>query len=155
MARAVDPVPQILDDAGNPFIDAKLFTFESGTSTLKTTYADANQTIANANPVLIPADGRWPNIFYTGIAKQIMTATVNGVPDQQIWERDPVGDNNPNDSISNWSAVIIYNINDLVQGTDAAFYKSITDGNTNNDPTTSPAFWEEFKLITCWNTNLT
>jgi len=102
MARAVNPVPQILDDAGNPFVDAELFTFESGTSTLKTTYSDANQTIANPNPILIPSNGRWPNIFFTGIAKQKMNATKNGIPGTNIWERDPVGDSSPNDSISNW-----------------------------------------------------
>lgn len=151
MARAVNPVPQELDDAGEPLVRAKLYTYESGTDTLKTTYSDANQTKKNANPLILTGSGRWPNIFFTGIAKQKLTSS----DDVQIWERDPVGDSNPNDSISNWSSVITYNINDLVQGSDGAFYKSITDGNTNNDPTTSAAFWEEFKLLTVWNTNVT
>jgi len=154
MARAGNPVPQISDDAGKPFVDAELSTFESDTSTRKDTFSDVNETIKNDNPILIGGGGRWPNIFFTGIAKQVMNATVKGVPGVQIWERDPVGGTNPNDSISNWSALIIYNINDLVQGSNTLFYKSITNGNINNDPTQSPEFWEEFKLITVWNPNV-
>ena len=61
MSRFTNPVPQYLDGAGNPLVNAKLTFFASGTSTLITTYADDLETIANANPILLDASARVPN----------------------------------------------------------------------------------------------
>ena len=78
---------QYSDDPGNPLIDGKLFIYESGTLTLKDTFADINLTIANTNPVILDGAGRQPNVWFEGFAKIILTSS----DDVQIEERDPIG----------------------------------------------------------------
>lgn len=46
-----------LDDNGNPLAGGKLYTYEAGTSTPKTTYTSKDQSAANTNPVILDADG--------------------------------------------------------------------------------------------------
>ncbi len=73
MARFGEINAQYFDDAGDPLGSGKLYFYESGTTTLKTTYSDINFTIANTNPVILTAAGRQPNIFFDGNAKAILT----------------------------------------------------------------------------------
>ena len=89
--RAVNPVPQPADAAQDTLVEGKSYFFDSGTNNPLTTYADSLLTMANAHPVPHDAAGRLPNVFFEGSAKWRLTATINGVPDQLIWERDPVG----------------------------------------------------------------
>ena len=84
MARFGD-FDQYLDDAGDPLVEGKLYFYESGTTTPKTTFADINNSIPNTNPVLLSAAGRQPNIFFDGVAKVILTDN----DDVQIAVRDP------------------------------------------------------------------
>jgi hypothetical protein len=46
-----------IDADGNPLAGGRLFTFEAGTSTPKATYTTKAGTIANANPVILDANG--------------------------------------------------------------------------------------------------
>jgi hypothetical protein len=136
MARYGDLDTQYFDDAGDPLINGKIFFFESGTTTPKPTFADVNFTIPNAHPVLLTAAGRQPNIFFQGVAKAVL-ATSAGV---QILVRDPVGETastfgNP------WIASKDYNANDVVQGSDGDFYRSLVNGNVNNNPVTTSGSW--------------
>lgn len=66
-------IEQYLDSAGNPLPGAKLYFYESGTTTPITTYSDSAQTVANPNPVVSAADGRLPPIYYSGSARVVLT----------------------------------------------------------------------------------
>jgi hypothetical protein len=151
MARFGNPVTQYLDDAGNPLINGKLYFYESGTTTLKDTYSDVNLSIANPNPVLLSGSGRMPNVFFNGTARVVLTKN----DDTQIWDRDPVGGEAEEGVFSPWNLLTVYNVPDIVVGSDGNFYISITNGNQNNDPTTSPSNWTQFRLVRVWNTNET
>ena len=72
MARFGD-FDQYLDNAGDPLVSGKIYFYESGTTTFKTTYADVNNSIPNTNPVILTAAGRQPNVFFDGVAKAILT----------------------------------------------------------------------------------
>jgi len=70
------------------------------------------------------------------VAKAVL-ATSAGV---QILVRDPVGETastfgNP------WIASKDYNANDVVQGSDGDFYRSLVNGNVNNNPVTTSGSW--------------
>ena len=143
---------QYFDDAGDPLVLGKIYFYEPGTNnTLKDTFADVNLTIPNTNPVLLTAAGRQPNIFFSGSARAVLT----DADEVQIEVRDPVGGDSAIGSFSNWNADTIYNIPDIVIGSDGNFYISIDDGNSANDPTGSPAFWTQVRFIRVWNTNET
>ena len=149
--RFINPVPQFLDGSGNPLISGKLYVYESGTNTLKNTFADVDLSIPNTNPVILGGDGRTPNIFFQGSAKIILTDD----DDVQIWERDPVSAEEIGGAFSDWTATFTYSTGDIVQGSDGNYYQSITNNNQGNDPTISPANWEEIEFIRVWNTNVT
>jgi len=61
--RFVQPLQQILDPTGVPYVGAKAFFYATGTSTFQNTYADVRCTVPNANPILTNSGGFWPNIF--------------------------------------------------------------------------------------------
>ena len=150
--RSVNPVPQPQDSAGDTLVDAKMFYFESGTNVPLTTFADSLLTIANSHPVLLDAAGRLPNVFFEGSAKQRLTATILGVADTLVWERDPVGSEASTGEFALWNPLIIYDIPDIAKGSDAAFYISIANANQGNDPTTpSPTKWSEIRFIGVYN----
>lgn len=68
---------------------AKLYFYTTGTSTPKTTYSDAALTIANANPVVADANGKFGDIFLgAGLYKAILKDNL----DVTIWTADPIGD---------------------------------------------------------------
>lgn len=58
MAR-ISPTPKFraLDSNGDPLAGGKLYTYEAGTTTPKTTYTDNSEGTANANPVILDSDG--------------------------------------------------------------------------------------------------
>lgn len=150
MSRFEDPVPQFLDNAGDPIPGGKLFFYESGTSTPKATYADASQTIANTNPVILSASGRVGNVFYDGLARVVL----KDEDDAQVWDRDPVGSSQIAGSIADWSSIATYGTNDIVRSGDGV-YQSLQSNNINKDPATNSDYWEEVRFIQVWNTNVT
>lgn len=75
-----------LNDNGKPLAGGKLNFYETGTTTRKYTYADKNQVVPNANPVVLDATGRAPNIFFSGEAKVVITDS----GDVQVESIDPV-----------------------------------------------------------------
>lgn len=150
--RAVNPVPQPADAAQDTLVEGKSYFFDSGTNNPLTTYADSLLTTANAHPVPHDAAGRLPNVFFEGSAKWRLTATINGAPDQLVWERDPVGSEAVTGEFALWNPLIIYNIPDIAKGSDAAFYISDANANQGNDPTTpSPTKWSEFRMMLIYN----
>jgi len=136
MARYGDLGTQYFDDAGDPLVSGRIYFYETGTTTPKTTYADVDFTIPNTNPVILTAAGRQPNIFFDGVAKAIL-ATSTGT---QILVRDPVGDT-ANSFGNPWIASKRYTSNDVVQGSDGQYYVSLINGNVNNNPVTTTGSW--------------
>lgn len=64
MAKYLSPFSgrQFIDANGSPYSGAKLFTYESGTSTKVTVYKDSSGSSSHANPIILntrgePADG--------------------------------------------------------------------------------------------------
>ena len=140
---------QYLDNAGDPLAEGKLYFYESGTTTPKTTYSDVNNSIPNTNPVLLSAAGRQPNIFFEGVAKVILTDN----NDVQIAVRDPVGETGT-DFGDEWVASKIYSTNDVVLGSDGIYYRSLVNGNQNNNPVTSTGYWTLLYSVE-WNAGIT
>ena len=144
MARFVSPITDLKPNGS-------LYFYESQTNTPKITYKDAEETIQNAQPVVVLPNGNLPNVFYTGTARVLFLDEF----DVQYAERDPVGGAADSSSFSLWSSVATYDLNAYVSGSDGNLYKSLSSGNIGNDPTTSPASWEEVNFIGVWNTNIT
>jgi len=157
MARYENPTPQYLDGAGNPFVNGQLFFFKSGTNTQLTTFKDELESIPNTHPVDLDAAARTPNIFFSGSAKVIFVADdlSTGEIGKQIFERDPVGGEKELGDFTLWDTTVTYDLNDIVEGSDGEFYKSLSNANQANDPLTNEDKWELFKLIGVWNTNIT
>ena len=148
MARFGD-FDQYLDNAGDPLSEGKLYFYESGTTTPKTTYSDVNNSIPNTNPVLLSAAGRQPNIFFDGVAKVILTDN----DDVQLIVRDPVGET-ATDFGDQWVATKIYNATDVVLGSDGVFYRSLINGNQGNNPVTTTGNWTLLYSVE-WNAGIT
>lgn len=78
-----------------PSSGAKLFFFETGTSTPKDTFSDSTATTPNDNPVTADDNGVFPDIFIVGTYKVVLKDK-NGI---QIWETDPVFESTTVDNI--------------------------------------------------------
>lgn len=158
MARFGTIGTQYFDDAGDPLVSGKIYFYEVGTTTPKTTYADEGLQIANTNPVILTGAGRQPNIFFNGVAKAVLTKS----DETQVEVRDPVGETASNFG-SDWSSTRTYNAGDVVKGTDNQYYSSVTNNNVGNDPTLpSTADWvplvglaqyDEFTASGTWTKN--
>jgi len=151
MPRFTNPVPQYLDSAGNPLPGGKVYFYETTTTTPKDTFSDEAESVANANPVILDAEGRCGNIWYTGVARVILQ-TSSGV---EVYDRDPVGSAASTSSMAAYNAGTTYAENDTVLATDGNFYVSLAGSNLNNEPSVSPTVWSELALIRVWNTNET
>lgn len=151
MARFGSIGKQYFDDAGDPLISGKLYFYESGTTTPKNTYADASLTIANANPVILTAAGRQPNIFFGGAAKVILTKN----DDTQIEVRDPEGEAQTG-NFEAWNDYRVFGLHEVVIGSDGNYYKSEVANNQTNDPiTASTAYWDKIEFISVWSAAIT
>lgn len=77
------------DSNGVPVQEGRLYSFVTGSDDPQDTYADAQLTIANPNPIELTADGRPPDPIFLGTRAAYaftLTATVDGVEDVQIWQ---------------------------------------------------------------------
>ena len=149
MARFGEINAQYFDDSGDPLGSGKLYFYDSGTTTLKTTYSDINQTVANTNPVILTAAGRQPNIFFSGNAKAILTDS----SDVQILVRDPVGQTASAFGDA-WVATKIYDADAVVLASNGVYYRSLVAANQNNDPTSTSGYWTLLYSIE-WNSGIT
>jgi len=144
MARFVSP---ITDMKPNGY----LLFFKSKTNTQLITYKDELESIQNTTNVHVLANGNVENVFYSGNAKVKYFDEFG----QQYAERDPVGGEKQLGDFSDFDLVVSYDINDIVEGSDGEFYKSLSNGNIGNDPTITPTQWEQIKFLGVWNTNIT
>lgn len=62
-----------LDSNGDPLSGGKLYTYEAGTSTPKDTYTSEDESVANANPVILDANGYADVWLASGSYKFVLT----------------------------------------------------------------------------------
>lgn len=130
MARLINALEQILDDNGDPLASGLLDFYESGGSTVrKTTYADSEETIANANPLKINGDGTVPSVFGTGTYRVVLR-TAEG---EQLRQRDPIGGDTSLNFGSDWVPTTSYGLAEVVKE-DGQYWESQTAANAGNQP---------------------
>lgn len=152
MARFGDLGQQYFDDNGDPLGAGKIYIFETGTTTPKTTYSDSDLVTPNAHPVVLDAAGRQPDIFFDGAAKGEIRTTA----DVSVEIRDPVGDfASATGPFTLWVSTNTYAAGEIVIGSNGLYYVSLAAANTGNDPTSAATWWTEISFIRTWNTNET
>jgi hypothetical protein len=130
---------QYFTDGGELLGGGKLNFYETGTTTRKNTFSDSAMTIANTNPVTLDADGRAPNIFFSGLAKCVLTDSTGVV----LETKDPVGDDSASkNGFPDWAADVTYAFNQPVTAGDGYIYTSLVNNNIGNDPISSPTDWQ-------------
>lgn len=142
MTRSINPVPQY-QQGGEPLANAKMYFFDTNSNTPKTTFADASETTANTHPLILDAEGRLPNCFFSGLAKQILTDE----NDVQIFNRDPVGQELAISAFDTFDTSTSYQINAIVTTSDGRFFKSLISGNIGFNPVTDDStHWQEISF---------
>jgi hypothetical protein len=81
----IPPRIQFIDENGEPLVNGKVYTYEAGTSTPKTSWKDQGETVANTNPVILDDAGR-AQIWIRGAYKIV----VHDSTDVLIYEDDDV-----------------------------------------------------------------
>lgn len=83
-AAAILPTAKttFFDNNGKPLSSGKVYFYVPNTSTLKTTWQDANQSVANTNPVILDAAGR-AIIYGDGEYRQVVRDRNNNL----IWDQ--------------------------------------------------------------------
>ena len=89
--RFYEPIARIFTNAGAVGVGYKYFFYQTGTTTPVTTYQNAGLTVANTNPVISDANGRFPEIWYSDLSqlKLIVKDSSNNIVDGA--GADPVG----------------------------------------------------------------
>jgi len=153
MPRSINPVPQYTR-GGEPLDGGKMFFFETGTNTPKNTFSDMAETpaLVNTHPVILDAEGRLPNVFFSGVAKQVFTDK----DDVQIFSRDPVGQQTTLSAFDIFSAATIYQKSNITTTSDGRFWKSIVNGNVGLNPVTDDGSnWQEIDFNNFWAKGVT
>ncbi len=149
MKRFINPVPQYFLNNGDINSGGFLYFYENGsTTTLKNTY-NSDGGAANTNPVKLDGEGRAPSIFGDGLYTVKMTDS-SGV---QQWVRNGVEFSGTEGQFSLWSAVVPYNINDIVRWSDGFYYKSDAINNLGNNPSTATTKWSRVAFIETFNSS--
>lgn len=147
MARFGSLGTQYLDNSGKPLSGGGIYFFESGGSVAKTAYSDADQTVPHPVPVPLDAAGRQPPIFFNGAAKAQLVDGAGAL----VQMLDPVGAATTRDAFSDWNALLTYDAEDIVRGSDNRYYQAITNSNIGLDPTSSGANWQQLVFPAVWN----
>ena len=161
MSRVIAAFAQFFDGTGDPLENGWLEFLASGTtSTQKPTYSDSSQTIPNANPLQLDAEGRCPNAYGQGVYKVRLYENnpVTKLPGALIQEFDPVwADQFPlgaSGNFAEWVGTTTYNVGNIVTYV-GNYYTSLAAANTGNVPSSSSPWWEQVSFIHHWNTNAT
>ena len=86
--RLLDVGRQFFDNSGDPLNGGKLYTYEAGTTTAKTTYQDDAGATPHANPIVLDSAGR-PSAEVWGTTGGYKLKLDNSL-DSTIWTRDDV-----------------------------------------------------------------
>jgi hypothetical protein len=57
------PIGQLVDLRGKPIVGGKLYIYDTGTTTLATTYSDAALSVTNTNPLIADSYGMFGDVF--------------------------------------------------------------------------------------------
>ena len=87
--RFIEPIARIFTNAGAVGVGYKYYFYLTGTTTPVTTYQNTGLTVANTNPVLSDANGRFPEIWYSDLSQ--LKLIVKDSLDNTIETVDPVG----------------------------------------------------------------
>ena len=89
MAGTVMPTPiqQFLDNNGDPAAGFKLYTYAADSTTNQATYSDAALSVANANPIVLDANGR-ATVFLADLTYKFVLK--NAAADATIWSQDDI-----------------------------------------------------------------
>jgi len=87
--RFIEPIARIFTNAGAVGVGYKYYFYLTGTTTPVTTYQNAVLTVANTNPVLSDANGRFPEIWYSDLSQ--LKLIVKDSLDNTVETCDPVG----------------------------------------------------------------
>lgn len=86
--RLLDVGRQFFDANGDPLNGGKLYTYEAGTTTNKTTYQDDAGAASHANPIILDSSGRASaEVWGTTGAYKLKLSTST---DSEIWVRDDI-----------------------------------------------------------------
>ena len=88
--RFYEPIARIFTNAGAVGVGYKYYFYQTGTTTPVTTYQNAGLTVANTNPVLSDANGRFPEIWYSDLSQ--LKLIVKDSSNNTIETVDPVGE---------------------------------------------------------------
>lgn len=158
--RFVSPFARFFTSDLKTLPGAKLYFYENGTTTPKTTYQDPFKNNAHANPVLAGSLGyaadTFPPIFLDGTYTVELQNSASVV--QSGWPVNNVGGEQIEGAFDSYSAITSYLIGDIVTGSNGLYYVSQQNSNLNNDPIISgnrPTWWIELKLSTGYNATST
>ena len=151
MARFGSLGTQYFDNSGQPLSGGFIEFFESGSSTAKTVYSDADQTIAHPLAVPLDAAGRQPDIYFDGQAKAVLKDS-NGA---QISASDPVGNASTDPAFDAWNALLTYSAQDIVRGSDDRYYQAVNPNLQGIDPVSATGDWQEIRFVAVWNAGYT
>jgi microcystin-dependent protein len=102
---------QFLDENGKPLSSGKVYFYNPGTTTAKTTWQDINKSVANANPVVLDAGGR-ALIWGDGTYRQQVYDRSNNLKWDQVTSGTGTGsttssgDGNSVGTVLSWSGFI-------------------------------------------------
>lgn len=89
-----DPITRVFKNDGSVAVGYQKFFYETGTTTKKSIFADANLTTPLTNPILSDANGYFEQVFMedTGESYKVVLAddTDTDPPTSPIWTADPV-----------------------------------------------------------------
>jgi hypothetical protein len=90
MATVINPFVAV-DGNGHVRANAKLYFYQTGTTTLQNTYSEASLSAVNANPVVADSNGLFPAI-YLGDPPTFETykAILKDSADVTVWTADPI-----------------------------------------------------------------
>lgn len=161
MSRVIAAFAQFFDGSGDPLALGWLrFTESSTNNTDKATYADVDQTIANANPLQLDAEGRCPNAFGQGLYRVVLYENnpITNTPGAMIQEFDPVVADYVNEgaggNFADWESGITYQISQVVVW-GGIYYRSYKANNLGNQPDLFPDQWEQIDFVHIWNSGVT
>lgn len=91
------PVFQVLDANGNPYAGAKMYVYQTGTTTLLSLFSDEAMTTPATNPVVADSSGTFANVF---LSQTKFKAVITSSADTTIKTLDPVYSTGASDSVS-------------------------------------------------------
>lgn len=97
MANYFSPIGNgvaFVDSSGNPRAGARLFTYEAGSSTKKTTYKNQAGSASHTNPIVVDADGYLPDNLW-----------LIGSQEYKLLLAPPGSDDPPSSTIDQWDDV--------------------------------------------------